>query len=154
MTIYLLEKAVDQLDTYLEANITTKLADLNARYTDDTLEAIKHWYKGSLPLVIPENPSVVIHGNGWVPVTQRAANLHHVNQLDLIIFVGLDDVEKRFRRLCRYILGFLELCRTGESSIGYRITIGARVTMTDAMTTAPFLAGMILPLNLEQIETY
>jgi hypothetical protein len=154
MTVYLLEKAVDQLDSYLEANVAAKITDLNTRYTDDTLPSIAHWYKGSLPLVIPENPSAVIHGNSWTPVDQRADNLHLVNRVDLIVFHGHDDVEKRFRRLCRYILGFLEMCRTGESTIGYRITVAGQVTLTDAMTTAPFMAGMILPLNLEQIETY
>ena len=154
MTIYLLEKAVDQLYAYLYANMVAKIADLNTRYTDDILDDIAKWYKGSLPLVNPANPSISIHATGLVPARRMGATLQVLNGISIVIVVGSDDVEKRFRKLCRYTVGILELLQTGEATTGYKIVLGDRIALTETMATPPFLQGVIIPVTLGQVETY
>ena len=55
MTIAMIEAAVDALATYLQANITAKVTELNVRYSDSVaLVDPKAWYIGSYPHSIPE----------------------------------------------------------------------------------------------------
>ena len=154
MTLYLLEKAVDQLYSYLSANIVAKIAALNLRYPDDTLGGISTWYKGSLPIVTPANPSISIHATDLVPVQRMGSTLQVSNGISIVIIIGSDVVEKRFRRLCRYTIGILELLQTGEATIGYKIKLSDRISLTETMATPPFLQGVIIPIVLDQIETY
>ena len=153
MTLTLLEGAIDALNTYLTANIMAKVADLNSRYSDD-MPDIKIWYLGNTPTAEPEYPTVVIQGIGMLPKAQRALSLQMQNEVNLIVFVGDDDVEVRFRRLCRYALGLIELCNAGEGSMGYHVYFTGAITVTDTMDTQPFLQGIIIPVILEQIEDF
>jgi len=154
MTLLLLEGAVDALSAYIQANMEAKVAELNARYGDTLLEDIKTYYDGSLPLSTPEQPSLVFHGEGWEPKEQRLANLYVSNKVTIAVFVGDDNIENRFRKLCRYALGVTELLRTAKDSIAYVVKLRAAVALTDSMSTQPFLQGMTIPVSLEQMEDY
>lgn len=159
MTLALLEAAVDALHTYLKANIEAKVADLNIRYQNTTLPGaqladIKKWYLGNMTINVPDYPAVIIAGAGWAPKVQRAVSLHVVNDISLIVLVGQDDIEVRFRHLCRYALGLIELCRAGEDSMGYHVNYLGKVTLTDTLETQPFIQGVIIPVTMEQIETF
>jgi len=156
MTLKLLEGAVDALDAYLEANMAAKVAAVNARYGDTLLEDVKIWYKGSLPTATPEAPSIAIHGSGWTPKAQMMAKagLHVSSGISLIVFVGDDDVERRFRKLCRYVLCLVELVNAGEAAMAYNVKLNGPAALSDSMATTPFLQSMIFPVLLEQMENY
>jgi hypothetical protein len=154
MTLQLMEGAVNALDAYFEANIAAKVADLNARYPGDTLVVPKKWYLGNLPTAVPEQPSVCIHVPSVTPKVQRQANIIVANEVNLFVFVGHADEQVRWRRLCRYMVGLLEMCHTGEAAMGYHIQLGGKMTITDSMDTPDFLQGITVPLALEQAETY
>jgi hypothetical protein len=153
MTLLLLEGAVNTLHTYLAANMAAKVINLNTRYSD-TMEDIKTWYKGNMPISSPEFPSVAIAGSGVVPRVQRALSLHMAAEISLVVFVGHDDIEVRFNRLCRYALGLIELCHTGEHAMGYHVNFLGRITVTDTLETTPFVQGIIIPVTMEQIEDF
>ncbi|MFA5377466.1 MAG: hypothetical protein WC455_17070 [Dehalococcoidia bacterium] len=157
MTIKLLEEAVVKLDTYLEANIVAKIADLKTRYTDTTMPAIKKWYLGNVPSAVPESPSIVIHGGDWrVGNMQKPTNLHVINLINLIVFYADDKFELRFRRLCRYSLGLIELCNAGQTAAGhgYIWRLAGPIALTDTMAPHEFLQGVTIPMTLEAMETF
>ena len=154
MTLKLLEGAVDALSAYLQENYAAKVLELNARYGDALVEGPKKWYLGNMPLSTPESPSVVIHGGDWMPKEQRKVNLHVSNGVSLVVFIGDDDVEGRFRKLCRHALGIIEMLQAGEASMAYVVKLVGPMALTEPMNTQPFLQGMILPILLEQMETY
>jgi hypothetical protein len=154
MTLILLEGAIDALSVYLQANYAAKVAALNLRYGGTLVEEPKKWYLGNMPLSTPESPSVVIHGGDWMPKAQRKASLHVSNAVSLVVFVGDDDVENRFRKLCRHALGIIEMLQAGEASMAYVVKLVGPMALTEPMNTQPFLQGVILPILLEQMETY
>lgn len=155
MTLELLEGAVNALSDYLQTNMAAKVTELNTRYGDDyELSNIDTWYVGSLPLSVPEYPSVVIQGVNWTPSMQRQANVDGTSRVDLVVFVGDNDLEARFRRLCRYGLALIELCHEDERSIGYIVGVSGAVALTDAIDTPTFLQGIIVPISMGKGETY
>lgn len=155
MTIRLIEGAVDDLSAYLQAQMPAKVAALNARYADSvTLADIKAYYLGNLPTSTPESPSIVIHGGGFTPNEQRLASLMLADNITLIVFVGDDNVEDRFRRLARYAVGLVELLRTAKDSISYVVKLAGVAAVTEPMNTQPFLQGMTIPITLEASEDY
>lgn len=153
MTLNLLEGAINALYTYISSNIATKVAALNTRYSS-SLVVPKVYYKGNYPMATPEYPSLVILGTGWTPKVQRLNSLHLTNNITLIVFWGDDDAEARFLYLARYALGLTEMLQAGESSMGYHVSLGGPVVLTDNMNTQPFLQAIMIPVNMEQIETY
>jgi hypothetical protein len=154
MSLNLLEGAVDALSAYLQANYAAKVAALNLRYGGTLVEEPKKYYLGNMPTSTPESPSVVIHGGAWSPKAQRLVNLHVANDISLVVFIGDNDVEDRFRKLCRHMLGIIEMLRTGEASMAYNVKLVGPMALTEPMNTQPFLQGIILPILLEQMETY
>jgi hypothetical protein len=66
----------------------------------------------------------------------------------------MDDVELRFRRLNRYAIALMELCREGEASLGYAMWLGSQIQVTEPMDTQPYLQGIIIPLTMERQEDY
>ena len=154
MTLELLEGAVDAVADYIEANMAAKVVTLNTRYADTLLTAPVNYYRGSLPISTPESVSVVFHAEDWTPGDQRVANLQSVNNIVIVIFVGDDNVENRFRKLCRYGLGITELLRTGESTMGYIIRLRGPMALSEPLNTQPFLQAMTMPISLHAMETY
>jgi len=154
MTLALLEGAIDALSAYVQANMAAKVTELNTRYGDSLLVEPVKYYDGSLPASTPSQPSMAFHGEDWMPNEQRLANLYVANDITIVVFVGDNDVEKRFRKLCRYALGLTELLRTAKDSIAYVVKLRAAVTLTDSMDTQPFLQGIMIPVSLEQMEDY
>ena len=152
MTLALLEAATDAVKNYLAANMTAKVAALNTRYSD-TLADIKTYYVGELPNRIPESPSVVVRGSGFTPTMQRATNMEMTYAIDVVVFFGSDDTERRFRVLCRYVVGLVELLRQAQTA-AYHIKLAGPVRMTESMATPDFLQGFIISLAVESAETY
>ena len=152
MTLTLLEAAVDAVNDYIETNMPAKVVDLNTRYSD-ALPDIKAYYPGEFPQRVPENPSVCVRGSGFTPKIQRAANMEITYGIDVVIFVGGDDIERRFRMLCRYTVGLVELLRAAQTA-AYHIRLGGQVRMTEAMVTPDFLQGFIIPIAVDSAETY
>ena len=154
MTLLLLEGAGDALSAYIQENMSAKVAELNARYGDSLLVDPKLYYDGSLPMSTPAQPSVAFHGEGWTPVEQRLANVYASQSITVVVFVGDNDVEARFRKLCRYSLGITELLRTAKDSIAYVVKLRGAIALTDPMNTQPFLQAIMIPVSLEQMEEY
>ena len=154
MTLTLLEGAVDAISDYIQANMSTKVAALNTRYGDSLLDDIVTYYVGSLPLSTPEVPSVAFHAMNWMPGEQRLANLEVTNSIDVITFVGDDNITNRFRKLARYGMAIVELARTAKGNIAYTVKIGGQVELTDYMSTTPYLQGIIVPLTFTKYEDY
>lgn len=155
MTIELIEAAVDDLKAYLEAQMPAKITALNTRYGGAiTLESIKTYYTGNMPTATPESPSIVVHGGGFTPKEQRLASLMLANNVTIVVFVGDDNVETRFRKLARYTVGIVELLRTAKDSIAYVVKLSGPVDITEPMNTQPFLQGMTIPVTMEVMENY
>jgi len=154
MTLLLLEGAVDALSAYIQENMSDKVAELNTRYGDTLLVDPVTYYDGSLPHSTPTQPSVAFHGESWTPVEQRLANIYITNGVTIVVFVGDNDVEQRFRKLCRYALGITELLRTAKDNIDYVVKVSGAIALSDPMNTQPFLQAIMIPVSLEQMEDY
>lgn len=156
MTIELLEAAVDALDAYLEANMSDKVTELNARHGDDyEIEDPKAWYVGGYPHSMPENPSVAIVGLDWTPTFQRKANVDGDSRIDVAVFVGHNEIGTRFRMLCRYAVAIVELLQAGTGSMGYSsVNLAGSVALTEIMDTPDFLQGVIIPIRMGRSESY
>ncbi len=150
----LLEGALDNLAAYLMSHIGTKVTELNTRYPDLVLVNPVRWYLGNLPSALPEQPSICIQAPGWSPIAQRKGSIHGAFNLNLFVFVGHADEETRWRRLCRYMLGLIEMCHTGESIIGYKVRVASKVDISDALDPPLFLQSIYLPIIMEQIENF
>lgn len=155
MTLGLLEAAMDALGGYLETHMANKVTELNARYSDEyALKNVKAWHYGNLPTAMPESPSVVLHGADWRPGMQKPTNLQAVSLINVLVFVGSDKPEARFRMLCRYALGILELCNAGQSEIGYIFRVAGPVALTESLAPPEFLQAITLPVTIERMETF
>lgn len=154
MTLLLLEGAVDALSAHVQDGMAAKVTELNTRYGDSLLDDIAAYYDGSIPLSAPEVPSVVFHGESWTPKEQRLANLMLSNEISVLVFVGDDNVENRFRKLCRYALGLAELLRTAKDSINYVVKLRGPIALSEPMDTQPYLQAITIPVSLEQAEDY
>lgn len=148
MTLALIEAAVSALKTYFEANIAAKLDTLDAEYNDFILDDIQHWYKGNVPREMPGFPSICLHGAAWSTEEQAADTLYIKNFINIIIFVGDDDEERRFQKLCRYARAVVELLQEGEDSYGYIHWLEDRVEVSDTLNVPPFLQAVVIPISL------
>ncbi len=109
-----------------------------------------------LPASTPEQPAIAIHGNDWTPKMMQMAKAGIIvsNSVSLVVFVGDDNLENRFRKLCRYTLGLVELMNAGQSAMGYVVKLSGPVALSDSMIASPFLQAMTLNVLLEQAESY
>ncbi len=152
MTLTLMEGAIDALYNYINSNIAAKLVSINARYTD-TLTAPEKYYKGELPAATPEKISLCLRGSSFQPKLQRAATLDVLYNVDLILFIGESNVERRFLMLSRYTVALVEMLRSAQTT-SYIIRLGGPVRLTESIEAPPFLQGMIIPVIMETAETY
>lgn len=151
MTLGLLEPAVDLVADYIEDNIAAKVISLNTRYSD-TLPDVAAYYRGELPARTPASPSVCVRGSGFAPGIERAANVELTYALDVVIFVGHNDPQRRFDMLCRYTVGLVELVRAAQTPT-YRIRLSGNARMTEVLTTE-FLQGFIIPFAVKTTESF
>ena len=155
MTLELVEAAVDALSTLLQDAVSAKVIELNARYGDDiALVNPLAWYVGGYPMAMPEQPSVALVAISWMPLTERRANIDGETRIDIAVFVGGNELEDRYRRLCRYAIGVIEMVKAGEHSSGYKINIAGPVALTDVMDTPSFLQAVIVPVTAGKTEEY
>lgn len=154
MSLELLEAAIDALQSYLEDNIAAKLDVLDAEYSDFALDDIAFWYKGNMPQAMPKFPSICLHGDGWEPTEQRHVNLLVTNSVDLIVFVGDPDDQRRFKKLCRYARALIELLQEGEATYGYEHFLESRIEISDSLAAPPHLQAVVVPVKLVKLETY
>lgn len=152
MTLVLLEASLDYVVDYLESNMDTKVDNLNTRYSD-TLPYMQEYYRGEVPLRLPELPCIAARGSGFTPGMQGKTNLEVVHNIDLFIMVGHDDTERRWRMICRYGLGVIELLRVAQSST-YFTRLGGATVLTNTVDAPTFLQGLIIPLAVHSKETY
>ena len=157
MSLELLEAAITDLSTYLQAGMAAKVIALNAEYDDSvTLTDIAKWYEGNLPTAQPEYPSVCLQGLSWRPEEQTATELFIKNFINVLVFVGDDNDQDRFKRLCRYARGIVELVAEGESSYGYLSKLEGDIVVSDTLNAPPFLQAVVIPISLYPLsgETY
>lgn len=158
MTLALIEGAVDALSTYLQANISAKVTELNSRYGDSvTLIDPIDWYIGAYPHSMPANPSVALVGMGWIPEEggQRKANIDVLSRVDIAVFVGDNEIEARFRKLARYALGMVEMLKAGKGDMGYsRVMLAGEVALSEIMDTPDFLQAVLVPVAMALTEEY
>ena len=148
MGLLLLEGAIKAIDSYLEANIATYLNTLDSEYADFVLDDIKTWYLGNIPSGIPEYPSVCFQGVSEEPGVHVKSRIYPKMYVNVIVFVGDNDDQLRFKKLCRYIRAITSLLFNGEASHGYKITIEAPAVPSDTLGTTPFIQAMTLPISL------
>ncbi len=156
MTIEMMEAAVDALSTYLQANISAKVVELNARY-DDSVELVdpKAWYVGAYPHSIPETPCVALVPQDWTPELQRQANIDGMTRIDIAVFVSGAELEVRFRALARYSVGMVELLKAGKGAIGYsKVMLAGAVALSEVTDTPDFLQAVLVPAALSKTEEY
>lgn len=154
MSLELLEAAIDALQSYLETSIAAKLDELDIEYDDFELDNIAAWYEGNMPQAMPAYPSICLHGDGWEPSEQRHVNLLVTNSIDLIVFVGDPDEQRRFKRLCRYARALIELLQEGEATYGYEHFLEGRIEISDSLAAPPHLQAIVVPVKLVRLETY
>jgi len=155
MTLALLEAAVDVLDTYLETNMAAELDTLDTEYGDFSLDDIQNWYIGQFPQAIPEYPSCAIIGEEWEAKDQSSANFTVANRITIVVFVGDDNEETRFKKLCRYARAIVELCEAGDSTMGYDFYLAGSVRLSEVFTGAsPWLQAVGVPIVLYSFESY
>ena len=155
MTIKLLEGAVEDLSAYIQANLDAKITTINARYADGlTLLPPDKYYDGSIPLSLPNPVSIVFHGIGWTPTEQRLANVLLLNRVAIVVFVADNDVERRFKKLCRYAVCLTELLQSAKGNLAYVVKLNGAVDLTEPQATGQFLQGIIVPVSLQAMETY
>lgn len=152
MTLGLLEAATTAVQSYIEANMPAKVADLNARYSD-TLAAIATYVTGELPSRLPATPAIVVRGSGFTPTIQRAANMEIMYQIDVVLFVSHDDPERRWTMICRYVIGLVELLRLAQTA-AYRIRLSGAARLTEAIEAPDFVQGFIIPLAVDTAESF
>lgn len=155
MTLALLERAVTQLDIYLEANIAAKIAALNTEYGDSLLVAMKHWYVGQFPRALPEYPCCALVGEEWEALEESSLNFRVANRITIVVFVGEDDEQVRFQKLCRYARAIVELCEAGDGSMGYDFYLNGAVKLSEVFTGAgPWIQAVGVPIVLYSFESY
>lgn len=155
MTLGLLEAAVTALDTYIQAQFDAKVTALNTEYGDSLLSNMKTYYYGALPKAIPEYPCCAIIGESWEAIEQRGVNIHVQNNIVVVIFVADDNEETRFKKLCRYARGVVEMLDTGETSYGYEHFIAGEIALSEIFTGAePFIQAVGVPCSLHKLESY
>jgi len=155
MTLELLEGALDALYQYLSAGMDSKVAALNARYNDTiTLESIKKWYPGALPFNYPETPSIAISGVKLSPGSQQSPGLFESNNVfNIVVMVGDAEPEVRFRKLCRYALGIVELLLPDDVVEGYEVFFEGDFSLSDVLSTPDFLQAINIPVRLHAFES-
>lgn len=156
MTLKLLEGAVSALLSYLQGNMAAKLDVLDAEYGDVELADIKKWYGGNIPTDIPEYPSVCLQGINWTPEERTSDTLYLKSFINVIVFVGDNNDQVRFHRLCRYARAVVELLRSGEATYGYAHKVEGSVLVSDTLGTPTFLQAISIPISLYPLsgETY
>jgi hypothetical protein len=156
MTIELIEGAVVALSTYLQANISAKVTELNTRYGDDydIVDPVT-WYLGAIPHDVPAAPSVALVGMDFTPTDQRTASIDGLNHIDIVVFQDGDQLEARFRRLARFGVAMVELLKAGKSSMGYYFAqVAGPIALSEVMDTPQFLQAIVVPVQLGKMEEY
>ena len=154
MSLSLLEGAIEALKSYLQDNINTKLATLDAEYKDFELDQIKKWYIGTMPRQVPELPSICLFGEEWEPLNQRGVNIDVKNYITIVVFIGDEDEEVRWKRLNRYARAIVELLHDGESTYGYEHQLEGNIAPTDAILTPSVIQAIGVPVSLIKQEDY
>jgi len=155
MTLGLLEAAVDALDTYFQTNMAAKVTALNTEYGDSLLVAPVNYYQGQFPRALPEYPSMVFAGEAWNPEEQRGVNIHVANIITIVVFVGDNDEEQRWRKLCRYARLIVELLNDGESSYGYEHFLEEEIKLSEPFSGAEdWIQAVGVPVSLHKLEAY
>lgn len=149
MTLQLMEGACTALQSYLEGAISSKLDELDAEYGDGiTLDDIAKWYTGNIPTTIPAFPSVCVRGDGFVPTEMTDDKLFLNVFVEVVIFVGEQDDQVRFKKLSRYTRAVVELLPIGESEYGYIHWLEERIRITDTLNAPPWLQAVVIPIRL------
>jgi hypothetical protein len=157
MALELIEAAVDALDTYLETNLPAKITVLNARYADTViLDDIAEWFIGAMPPNAPKFPALIIVAQNTEPkrIAINSPTLTIDNDIEIIVVVGSEKIEERFRRLARYAVGIVELLQSGQAAYGYRYSLTGAIALSDVMSTPPFLQGISIPIRLSRTESF
>ncbi|MDD4985281.1 MAG: hypothetical protein PHQ43_05750 [Dehalococcoidales bacterium] len=155
MTLKLLEAAVDALKDYISDTITAKITALNTEYEDSLLTEFKACYIGNVPDAFPELPSLAFQGDGFTPLSQNKSTLELDNDIYIWVYVGDQESETRFRKLCRYARAILELLNEGEATCGYPHFISGKVQFTDTLSrSGDFLQAVMIPVRLTKAEDY
>lgn len=154
MTLKLLEGAIDALSDYIQDNIAVKIAALNAEYEDSLLVEPRAYYLGNVPDSIPEYPSVCFQGDGFTPESQSAYTLENDYTVNIFVYVGDQDAETRFRKLCRYARTIVELLNSGEATYGYTHFINGKISISDTLSSPYYLQAVMIPVALKKAEDY
>jgi len=154
MTLKLLEEAIDALADYIKDNLEAKITALNTEYDDSLLTIPKAYYLGNVPDEIPEYPSICLQGDGFTLESQTAYTLENDYTVNIFVYVGDQDAETRFRKLCRYARAIVELLNSGEATYGYTHFINDKISISDTLSSPYYLQAVMIPVALKKAEDY
>jgi len=154
----LIEKAVDSLDTYLEANLAAKLNTLDIAYSDTiTLDDVSNWVIGDIPSVdqLVNLPIIVIIPSAQHPDYEWSTTYVSSFELSVVVIVGEPDnnAKVRFQRLARYARAINELVKTWENAGGgYIVFFRDKQRFSGVLPVDPFIQAVEIPLQLIKKE--
>ena len=166
MTLLLSESLITQLEALLQAQVPTKVAELNTRYGDSLLTAplaASYFTSQKFIEMIPEFPACFVLPLGWKFVAYNAKNgpnivVHRAQ----IWWVAIDaDSEVVQKKLQRYALGTMEILQAnhaaGGLTGGFQLG-GGQAPECDLSAVAPrgteYLADVKMDLAFTSSETF
>jgi len=154
VVLALIEKVVDDLNTYLTANMAAKLTALNTEYSDGiTLVDIKTYYIAEVQ-AIPEYPSIFLLGDNVEVLSEGGSWLKSGNNLDIIVFVGDPNTTTLRRRIYRYIRALIELLVAARTSQGWAVNFKGVELSPMYSKGGDYLSDAHLSIQIVATETH
>ncbi len=151
MPLKLIEGVVDDLKTYLSANMGAKLVSLNLEYADALLTGIKAYYIAE-QTSIPEFPSIIIIGDETIPDLEGNGWMHSNHAITIACLAINQDTEILKRLLYRYMRAVIELLIESRAS-GYAIKF-TRINFSPIYgREGEFLSDASLSIMFKRYET-
>lgn len=121
MAAKLIEGVIDDMKTYLEANMAAKLDVIDARFGDGiTLTDIAGWYRAQ-QRAIQQFPAVVFMAHDSRPIERGDGWLRGHHDIEIAVMATGQDSEQLSQEIQRYVLAIFECLVDAESSEGWEV---------------------------------
>jgi len=121
--MYLMEKVIDDLKTYIEANLPAKLTTVQADYSDGiTLDSIAA-YQVAEQSEYQQYPVILMLGDDTDNEEQSTTWFKANHNITIVCMASDQNTTTLKRKLYRYVRAITELCMGLRSAWGQRVTI-------------------------------